>query len=168
MRSKGQKRRIQKPTLLYAICEGKKKSLAYFLRSQYPMLFVSPLTGLLGFLRDTTLKKTLIKRNEKGGSLYPLQKKRYNERTREGSILLVSFVCILCAAPLFVSFDEGSFEGVEKKRKETKRNEKKRKETKRKETKECLFKRPVRETLGKETKRGKFFLLRERKKKQDP
>ena len=115
MRSKGQKRRIQKPTLLYAICEGKKKSLAYFLRSQYPMLFVSPLTGLLGFLRDTTLKKTLIKRNEKGGSLYPLQKKRYNERTREGSILLVSFVCILCAAPLFVSFDEGSFEGVEKK-----------------------------------------------------
>ena len=26
--------------------------------------------------------------------------------------------CVLCAAPLFVSFDEGSFEGVEKKRKE--------------------------------------------------
>ena len=31
--------------------------------------------------------------------------------------------CVLCAAPLFVSFDEGSFVGVEKKRKETKRNE---------------------------------------------
>ena len=38
----------------------------------------------------------------------------------------------LCAAPLFVSFDEGSFKGVEKKRKETKRNETKRNEKKRK------------------------------------
>ena len=57
-------------------------------------------------------------------------KRHYN------SMLLFFFKgCGLCAAPLFVSFDEGSFEGVEKKRKETKRNKKKRKETKK-----CLFK----------------------------
>ena len=59
-------------------------------------------------IRDTTLKRTLMKRNEKGGSLYPLQKKR-----------AYCFLVLLrktrlvrgAAAPLFVSFDEGSFKG---------------------------------------------------------
>ena len=196
------------------------------------MLFVSPLTGLLGTLRATTLKnpwgglslplekkrknvssksKTLGKETKRGNS-YPLfsipcfpslifhllfvscalppfsfllmrvllrvwkrnEKKRKSvssksktlKKNEKGQLFSFSlrkgpfsfkgkekktkrFACsVLCAAPLFVSFDEGSFEGVEKKRKETKRNEKKRKSVSSKS-----------KTLGKETKRGNFFLF---------